>query len=67
MPKKILAINGSYRRGGVTAQALAEALAGAREAGAETGTVDLGNGDRGPAGDRHKVLHQLPRLHSDSR
>ncbi len=45
MPKKVLAINGSYRRGGVTAQALAEALAGAREAGAETETVDLAETD----------------------
>jgi len=41
MPKKILAINGSYRRSGATAQAVAEVLEGAREAGALTETVDL--------------------------
>ncbi len=37
----MIAINGSYRRAGVTAQALEEALAAAREAGAETETVNL--------------------------
>ncbi|HBE87922.1 MAG TPA: NAD(P)H dehydrogenase [Elusimicrobia bacterium] len=41
MAKKIIAITGSYRQGGVTDQAVAEVLAGAREAGAETGTIDL--------------------------
>lgn len=41
MPKKVIAVNGSYRRAGVTVQALEEALAGAREAGAETEMVNL--------------------------
>lgn len=45
MAKKILAINGSYRKDGVTAQALAEALAAAGEAGAQTETVDLVSAD----------------------
>jgi NAD(P)H-dependent FMN reductase len=41
MKSKVLAILGSYRRDGVTAQAAREALAAAREAGAETELVDL--------------------------
>lgn len=41
MVKKIVALNGSYRRGGITAQALAEAVAGAREAGAEVAVIEL--------------------------
>lgn len=41
MPKKVIAVNGSYRRAGVTVQALDEALAAAREAGAETERVNL--------------------------
>lgn len=41
MAKKVLAVLGSYRRGGMTAQAVNEALAGAREAGAGTELVTL--------------------------
>lgn len=37
----MIAVNGSYRRAGVTVQALEEALAAAREAGAETERVNL--------------------------
>lgn len=38
---KIVAITGSYRRGGVTEQAAEAVLAGAREAGAETRSINL--------------------------
>lgn len=41
MAKKIIAISGSYRRGGVTEQAAEAVLAGAREAGAETRLISL--------------------------
>lgn len=41
MAKKILAINGSYRRGGVTDQAVEAAAAAARAGGAEVETVTL--------------------------
>ena len=41
MAIKILAINGSYRRGGIIDQAVEAACAGARAAGAETSTVFL--------------------------
>ena len=41
MANKIVAINGSYRRNGITAQAVAEAAAGAREAGAEVTVIEL--------------------------
>lgn len=41
MSKKIIAITGSYRRGGVTDQAVAEVLEGARGAGAETEVINL--------------------------
>lgn len=41
MTKKIVAITGSYRRGGITAQAVAEVAAAARSAGAEVEIVDL--------------------------
>ncbi len=41
MAKKIVAVMGSYRRGGITAQAVNEAAAAAREAGAEVEIIDL--------------------------
>lgn len=41
MAKKIIAVTGSYRRGGITDQAVAEALEGARGAGAETEIINL--------------------------
>ncbi|MEI7528885.1 MAG: flavodoxin family protein [Elusimicrobiota bacterium] len=41
MAKKIVAVMGSYRRGGITAQALNEAAAAAREAGAEVEIINL--------------------------
>lgn len=41
MSKKVIAISGSYRRGGVTERAAEAVLAGAREAGAETRLVNL--------------------------
>ncbi|KAF0125478.1 MAG: hypothetical protein FD189_1571 [Elusimicrobia bacterium] len=41
MAKKIIAITGSYRRGGVIEQAAEAVLAGAREAGAETRLINL--------------------------
>lgn len=41
MAKKIVAIMGSYRRGGITGQAVAEAAHAARSAGAEVEIVDL--------------------------
>ncbi|MCX5791332.1 MAG: flavodoxin family protein [Elusimicrobia bacterium] len=41
MAKKIVAVIGSYRRGGITAQAVNEAAAAAREAGAEVELIDL--------------------------
>jgi multimeric flavodoxin WrbA len=40
-PKKILAIVGSYRRGGTVDQAVAEVLGAAAECGAETSTIYL--------------------------
>lgn len=41
MAKKIVAITGSYRRGGITDQAAAEAAAGARSAGAGVEIINL--------------------------
>ncbi len=41
MAKKIVAITGSYRRGGITAQAVAEAAGAARSAGAQVDVIDL--------------------------
>ena len=41
MAKKIVAITGSYRRGGMIDQAVAEAAGGAREAGAEVNVISL--------------------------
>lgn len=41
MARKVIAITGSYRRGGVTEQAAEAVLAGAREAGAETRMISL--------------------------
>ncbi|HNT97953.1 MAG TPA: flavodoxin family protein [Elusimicrobiales bacterium] len=41
MARKIVAVSGSYRRGGTIDRAVAEVLEGAREAGAETELVNL--------------------------
>ena len=41
MAKKTLAVIGSYRRGGITAQAVGEAAEAARSVGAEVDIIDL--------------------------
>lgn len=53
---KVLAINGSYREGGIIDQALDEILTAAREEGAETGKVL-------PDRKTGRILYELPGLH----